>query len=40
MRLYYHTLVISDNMVTVMVTKSQDTWKNIEGSKRMTPYNM
>ena len=29
-----HTSVTLDDMVTVMVTKSQDTWKNIEDSNK------
>ena len=29
-----HTLVTSDDTVTVTVTKSQVTWKNIEHSRR------
>jgi len=33
MRSCCHTLVILDDMVTVMVTKLQDTWKNVEGSR-------
>jgi len=32
-RSHCHTSVTLDDMVTVTVTKSQDTWKNIEDSK-------
>jgi len=33
MRSCCYASVTSDDTVTVTVTKSQDTWKNIEGSK-------
>ena len=33
MRSKCHTSVTSDDMVTVTVTKSQDTWKDIKGFK-------
>ena len=33
-RSYCHTSVTSDDMVTVMVTKSQDTWKDVEDSRK------
>ena len=35
-----HKSVTSDDMVTVMVTSHEITEKDVEGSERMTSYNM
>jgi len=37
---HYHTLVTSDDMVTVIVTSHKVTEKNIEGSERIISYNV
>ena len=37
---HYHTLVTSDDMVTVIVTSHEIIEKDIKGSGRITLYNM
>ena len=40
LRSYCHTLVTSDDMVTVIVTSHKVTKKSIEGSGRIISYNV
>jgi len=37
---HYHTLVTSDDIVTVMVTSYEVTEKNVEGSIKIMLYNV